>query len=229
MKNEKDRTSWIEKVSTLKKQKEFLEIISQGETNDLASKELNKVVSHIQNKHQQILNDIKLKREITIKNINKKITKINNREIPTLAKKIKNYKKDIKFYNKNLTKLVSKMDNIKHKTPALAMLELNEQRYLTEVLFNLKQDLIDAEDKKFTLETETLESLKEEIKDIETLLKPYNYTNSEVIGKIMINDYPIKPKKKLIVIVAFVTGLILSIFLVFFLQFIKSSKEEDEQ
>jgi uncharacterized protein involved in exopolysaccharide biosynthesis len=37
-----------------------------------------------------------------------------------------------------------------------------------------------------------------------------------------------KPKRALIVVVAFVTGLILSIFLVFFLEFIRGSKEEDE-
>lgn len=228
LKNEKDRDTWIENISTLKKQKDFISLTSQGTSNELATKELDKVVLHIQQKHQKILNDIKDKHEFKIKNLNKKIDKINKREIPILTKKIEIYKQDIKLYNTNLDKLVVKIDKVKNKTPALAMLELNEQRHLTEILFKLRQDLINVEDKKFTLETETLENLKEQIEDIQTLLKPYNYTNSKVIGKIMTNDYAVKPKKKLIVIVASITGFILSIFLVFFIQFIKNGKDEEE-
>jgi len=55
-----------------------------------------------------------------------------------------------------------------------------------------------------------------------------NIQNSKVIGSYVVKDHPIKPKKKLIVIVAFITGLILSIFIVFFLEFIKGFKEEDK-
>jgi uncharacterized protein involved in exopolysaccharide biosynthesis len=39
-------------------------------------------------------------------------------------------------------------------------------------------------------------------------------------------EHPIQPKKKLIVIVAFITGLMLSVFLAFFLEFLAGSKEE---
>ena len=53
------------------------------------------------------------------------------------------------------------------------------------------------------------------------------YIMTKAIGKIKINDTPINlPKKKLIVTVAFVTGLILSIFLVFFLEFIGKTEEK---
>ena len=68
-----------------------------------------------------------------------------------------------------------------------------------------------------------------ESKDIlEKSLLPHNYKNTEIVGNIMTNDYPTKPKKKLIVVVAFVTGFILSIFLVFFIEFIKNGKNEEE-
>ncbi len=36
--------------------------------------------------------------------------------------------------------------------------------------------------------------------------------NSDIVGEILTNDFPVKPKKKLIVAVAFVTGFIISIF-----------------
>ena len=42
----------------------------------------------------------------------------------------------------------------------------------------------------------------------------------------MTNDFPTKPKKILIVAVAFVTGFIISIFLVFFIQFIQGIRKE---
>ena len=54
-----------------------------------------------------------------------------------------------------------------------------------------------------------------------------NIIKTHIIGKIQINDYPIKPKKKLIIIVAFITGFILAIFLVFFIEFIKGIKEKE--
>ena len=53
----------------------------------------------------------------------------------------------------------------------------------------------------------------------------HNVQNSVVVGSYIIKNYPIKPKKKLIIVVSFITGLILAIFVVFFLNFI--SKEED--
>lgn len=62
----------------------------------------------------------------------------------------------------------------------------------------------------------------------ETISKLYNIAiDTKQIGEIKISKEPInKPKKALIVTVAFVTGFILSIFLVFFMQFINSFKEE---
>lgn len=49
------------------------------------------------------------------------------------------------------------------------------------------------------------------------------YIATKQIGEIQIDNTPInEPKKRLIVVVAFVTGLILSIFFVFFLEFIRN-------
>ena len=61
-------------------------------------------------------------------------------------------------------------------------------------------------------------------------LKLYDkYIMTKQIGDIKISDTPInKVNKKLIVTVAFVTGLILSIFIVFFLEFIRGFKEEEK-
>jgi hypothetical protein len=51
-----------------------------------------------------------------------------------------------------------------------------------------------------------------------------NYIMTKQVGNIKINDNPINtPRKKLIVIVTFVTSLILSIFIVFFIDFIRNN------
>lgn len=93
---------------------------------------------------------------------------------------------------------------------------------------NLKQQRIELEDEKNRFEgSQALKyQLTTTLNQLSLSISSYNITPTKMLGEIMINDYPIKPKKKLIVVVAFVTGLILSIFLVFFMQFIAGFKEE---
>jgi len=64
------------------------------------------------------------------------------------------------------------------------------------------------------------------IADFQNKLSPSNVIHTHIIGKIQQSPYPIKPKKKLIVIVAFITSFILSIFLVFLIEFFRNFKEE---
>ena len=55
------------------------------------------------------------------------------------------------------------------------------------------------------------------------------FTHTKKVGDINIGNEPVnKPKKKLIVVVSFVTGFILSIFLVFFMEFIRSFKNKND-
>ena len=55
------------------------------------------------------------------------------------------------------------------------------------------------------------------------------FTHTKKVGDINIGNEPVnKPKKKLIVAVSFVTGFILSIFLVFFMEFIRSFKDKND-
>ena len=68
-KNEKDREFEITSISTPKKVNNFIEIKAEAISNELASQEIITVVSYIENKHQNILNDVKNRRELEIKNI----------------------------------------------------------------------------------------------------------------------------------------------------------------
>ena len=65
------------------------------------------------------------------------------------------------------------------------------------------------------------------ITNLQSTLSPANTTPTHIIGTVKKSPNPVKPKKKLIIAVAFITGLILSIFLVFLIEFIKSLKDEE--
>lgn len=57
-----------------------------------------------------------------------------------------------------------------------------------------------------------------------------NVIMTKQIGDIQINNNPInKPKKSLIIVVSFLSGFILSIFIVFFMQFINSIRKENSK
>ena len=66
--------------------------------------------------------------------------------------------------------------------------------------------------------------LQEQIEQLKFNMSTQNIQNSQVVGHYITHDYPAKPKKKLIIVVAFVTGFILSIFLTLFFTFIKNKE-----
>lgn len=93
---------------------------------------------------------------------------------------------------------------------------------------NLMEITFDNVDKNIINETLTrvkgfvLEKHKEQTSFYESVIM------TKQIGDITISNEPInKPKKTLIVIVSFVTAFILSIFLVFFIEFVRSFKKEE--
>lgn len=88
-----------------------------------------------------------------------------------------------------------------------------------------------------TSKNENKEKIQNNIKDAVAFIinkhteKAKFYENAimtKQIGNIVIDDNPInKPKKLFIVVVSFVSGFILSIFIVFFMQFVNNFRKED--
>jgi capsular polysaccharide biosynthesis protein len=141
------------------------------------------------------------------------IEKINNETIPNLQRKISNIEEV------SIKKLQLQIDNINNITIVNLEREKNNIRKdtLRKLTYKLNVELPNKKEKYNNL-----------IRQLEYKKSPYNIQNSKVIGEYVVKDYPIKPKKKLIVIIAFITGLMLSIFLAFFLEFIASIKKEKE-
>jgi LPS O-antigen subunit length determinant protein (WzzB/FepE family) len=68
-------------------------------------------------------------------------------------------------------------------------------------------------------------TLKNKKNDLELSVSPLKIQKTTTIGNIETLDKAVKPKKLLITIIAFITGLMLSIFLAFFLEFLQGMKE----
>ncbi len=225
-KNVKEKESEIINITVPKGQTTFIEITSNALNNKLATKEIKGVIEYIRNKHQIILDDVRDRRELKINNIDRKISNIKKNEIKILDDKISLQQETINQYSNQLKQIDKNLRKIENSNPSLAALKLMEKRDLSNFILNSNIQLMDNKNKKDELITTTLTELEEEKNLIKSLLLAHNYKNSEIVGQIITNDYPIKPKKKLIVVVSFVTAFILSIFLVFFMQFIRSMKED---
>ncbi len=184
------------------------------------------MVAHIKNNHQKILDDVKNRRELEISNIDTKIDNIKNKEIRLLSKKINIQQANLDNYKQQLNTIGKNIKDIENTNPALTALKLMEKRDLSSFILELNLQLMDMRNKKDELETTSINQLLEKKQLVESMMLPHNYKNSEVIGRVITNDYPIKPKKKLIVVVAFIAGFILSIFLVFIMNAFR--KEDDK-
>ena len=151
--------------------------------------------------------------ENNIKDLKVKIDKINSETIPDLKDKKE------KISTVTIKNLELQIDNIKNVQ--IKDLQIQKENLLKDKVWLIENKLtIDIPNKK--------QQLQQKIKALKYSLNDTNVQNSHVVGDYILKDYPAKPKKKLIIIVAFITGLILSIFLVFFLEFVKSFKEEEK-
>ncbi|WP_419770627.1 MAG: Wzz/FepE/Etk N-terminal domain-containing protein [Candidatus Marinarcus sp.] len=216
----------ITKISVPKGLKNYIEIEAEGISNDLLVKKLENIKNYIQTEHQKILNDVKQKRELDIKDIEVKISDIKDKEIVLLDKKIQAKKEIIREYSKLLKSIDKNLTSIQDKNPSLAALELMQKRDISNFIMDTSNSVLDMENKKNELLTTAVDRLNEEKNLLILLSEPHNYKNTEIVGQIMVDNHPVAPKKKLIIVVAFVTSFIIAIFLAFFMQFIKSFKED---
>ncbi|MCD4667374.1 MAG: hypothetical protein K8R44_02060 [Sulfurimonas sp.] len=165
-------------------------------------------------KNETILNLQREKKNIQgiiIKDLQPKIDNINKITILNLQREKKN------IQNITIKDLQLKIDNINNIS--IINLQRDKNNLMNDTLRKLIYKLeVELPNKKV--------KLLQEIEKLDFQASKLNIQNSKVVGKYVIHDYPVKPKKKLIVVVAFVTGLILSIFIVFFLNFFSSNKED---
>ena len=195
---------------------------------------------------------IKFLKEVELKSINNKIN-FSNKKLKEYKKSINNLKITSKtsssdamvmsmqiLFNQNLLlNLEEKIENLEKEKKNILIFTINnlKEKRVNLIKIDIKNLIIKKEniinDKINDLNIKINVDLEKQINDLIILidknklrLKPHYATNSIIVGNLIAKDNAIKPKKKLIVIVSFVTGLILSIFIVFFMNFIQGFKEE---
>jgi len=170
---------------------------AQGTTNDSAKEKLQGVIAYIVSLQDTNLNSYTLQQ--------KKKLKLTKEDIQNNSQIMINISKDIKNYEQRLL-------NISKQDAALAGIYAIEIGKKQAELNNIKSKV------------SNLRNIKNAI---EVSISPLNIKKASIIGKIEIHDNPIKPKKLLMVIISFITVLMFSIFLAFFLEFIQGLKNED--
>jgi len=252
----KDRDSKIKSISASKKNPQFITVNALGKSNTLAITEIKKVINELQNKHQKIIDEIIAKKQSELDQTDRQIFQIENYKISDMNEKIK-YMKQIKLpaIDKRISSIEKDLQNdTKQKEEAtknlsslgnnasLAALRLAQIQGLEYKISENRIKLINMKSEKEKIIISVLPSLKRKREELQKInlaslqqkrnliklsMQPHNYYNTTVVGKIITQDKPAKPKKALITIVAFITGLMFSIFLAFFLEFLNGIKKKD--
>lgn len=189
-----------------------------------------------------------------ISKIENQINLLKTVDLKIIENKLKFNKEKLKEYEDNLSKISKRKSSDNTQNMLMAMQILNIQNLILNIqntIENLKREkekILDITIKNLEIEKENLinddirklnihlniditnkiNDLKDKLQLEKLKLTNDSVKNSEIVGSILTDENPVKPKKKLIIAVAFVTGFILSIFLVFFMEFVNSIKKEEE-
>ena len=162
--------------------------------------------------------------------------KLNSISATIIAKIEMQYKEKTDAYTtsqKELIKLIQ--DDIKENSSSLVEMKKELDQYSQKIVSLKSEDAALAgiyalQIGQKQIQLQDLKKYLSELKNKEQKLKlsitPLMMKPTHIVGQIETLEKPIKPKKKLIVIVAFITGLMLSVFLAFFLEFIRGSREK---
>ncbi|QKF66474.1 putative chain length determinant protein, Wzz family [Arcobacter venerupis] len=190
-------------------------------------------------------------KEQQIPRIDQEIDLLKNVELKSIENKLEFNQKKLNEYQNDSMKITNQKSTDNSQNMLMSVQLLNTQNLILSIqntIENLKKEkenilnlkLKDLEMKKENLINEDIKRLEIELNmNLEKKINDLNNNldfeklkltnsiakNSEIIGNIMVNEEPIKPNK-IIIVVFFVVGIILSFFLVFFMQFINSMREE---
>ena len=186
----------VQAITLPKKSKNLLVVTARGYNNASAKEKLESVIEYLQKVQNREI-DIYIQTQ-------KKRLALTVGDLKRNQQLVAQIEKDLKDYGKKLL-------SISKQSAALAGIYSIEIGKKQTELNNIINQLY---------------YLRDTLNDIQLSISPLKIHKTIIIGSIEELDKPVKPKKTLIVVVAFITGLMLSIFLVFFLEFLQSERKE---
>ena len=196
----------VQKISMVKDSKKFFDIEVIAKTNDIALKQINKMVEDLANEHQKVINGYEELKKIQLANIDSQINFLKNNKMVEKQQQIE-YLKSMQI--PRLDKQITNKDktNTQDKLIEATLKDIQAERGIStnDKLLSLEKELLN-------LQTEELIKLFDQKSHIEFMLKPYNYQNTHIVSNVIISNKPVKPKRIIIVVIAFLSSLMLSTF-----------------
>ncbi|MCR1816814.1 Wzz/FepE/Etk N-terminal domain-containing protein [Aliarcobacter butzleri] len=239
-------------INITKNANSLLEVTTEAFTNEKAILKQYEVLEYLQDEYKYKIDEFIFKTNLNIKNLEgqikyinevKKVQKeenidfLNRVDLVLIENKLNFNKEKLSQYQENINNILKKRSSNDTQNMLSAMEILNYQ----SLILNLQNQIENLNKEKQNILTDKIPNIKRELEyniknELEDILNRIELEklkltnkiakNSEFVGSVLVNETPIKPKKSLIVIVAFITGFILSIFIVFFIQFVNNMKKE---
>lgn len=208
-------------------------------------------ITHIENVEKlEIEKNIEKIKQQAIPKIDEEINLIKNVQLKTIENKLNFYEKKLNDYENILIKVAKQKSSNDTQNMLMSMQMLNTQNLILEIQNKIQNLFIEKEklksitlkdlkikkenllnenirqlETKLSIDIESrLKNLKKNIEFEELKLKNGNISNTEVIGEILVDFQPTNIKKVIIIFTLFLFGLILSIFLIFFINFLNNFK-----
>lgn len=115
----------------------------------------------------------------------------------------------IAFEQQKQVLLTKSKPDAQNRLDRLVGVELENMQAEKDILVNDKLPSLQRE--LVNLQTKELNKLLEQRSLVELALKPYNYQNTQIVSDIVISNKPVKPKKTIIIAIAFLSSLMLSV------------------
>ncbi|MCT7574659.1 Wzz/FepE/Etk N-terminal domain-containing protein [Aliarcobacter butzleri] len=240
-------------INIIKNATSLLEVTTEAFTNEKAILKQHEVLEYLQDEYKYKIDEFIFKTNLNIKNLEgqikyinevKKVQKeesidfLNRVDLVLIENKLSFNKEKLSQYQENINNILKKRSSNDTQNMLSAMEILNYQ----SLILNLQNQIENLNKEKQNILVDKIPNIKRELEyniknELEDILNRIELEklkltnkiakNSEFVGSVLVNEHPIKPKKSLIVVVSFVTGFILSIFLVFFIEFIRTLKKEE--
>lgn len=186
----------LEQVFIPKGSNNIIELVTHASSNDEAVQKIIMIEQEIKERHQVLLDSY-------LSFMRQKMENIQTQRDELVVEK--------NLLNELIIEKAKSIDKIAQNNPAVAAIYSIDLNSKSSELALLKSKIY---------------ALNAQLTEFSNSVLTNNIKPTMMIGNITMNKYPIKPKKSIIVVVAFISGFILSLFSIFLIEFL--SKKNDE-
>ena len=213
----------ISSIIQMKTVKNFIEVKTEAVSNEIAIAKSKEILDYAQKLYEPKIEQYKTLVNNDISNIEDEIKFLKNEKMKMLTDKVESSKANLEKYNQEINSLYKSNTNANDKISSMivSVQMVNYQNLIENAQNVLKTSSLEIEQ----ILKDTIPKLQQKKEVIKFKTSEQNLTNTRLVGNYVTSEYPAKPKKVLIIVVAFVTGFVLSIFAVFFMQFVSSVRK----